>query len=114
MGRSAAAFASIASEGEKPKKKWLKPKFVDNLGSLVTLLESVDTWEVETLETTVKAWMEENELAFKHWAPAARVSLSGRAATPGMFDVMAVLGRDISLARLRAGAKIAAEAGETA
>jgi len=98
----------------KPKKKWLKPKFVDNLGSLVTLLESVDTWEVETLETTVKAWMEENELAFKHWAPAARVSLSGRAATPGMFDVMAVLGRDISLARLRAGAKIAAEAGETA
>ncbi len=96
---------------DKPKKKWLKPKFVPHLESLIALLEGVDSFDADTLESEIGKWMEDNDLAFKHWAPAARVSLSGRAATPGMFAVMSVLGKDVTLARLRAGAKLAAEAG---
>jgi len=42
------------------------------------------------------------------------VSLSGRGSTPGLFEVMEVLGRDVSLARLRSGAERAAKAAPAA
>jgi glutamyl-tRNA synthetase len=40
----------------------------------------------------------------KDVAQPARVALTGRTASPGLFDVIAVLGRDRALARLRAAA----------
>ncbi len=96
---------------DKPKRKWMKAKFVPNLESLITLLEGAEDFDVEPLKKSVEAWMEEKGLSFKDWAPAARVSLSGRAATPGMFEVMSILGKDVTLSRLRAGVEIAREAG---
>jgi glutamyl-tRNA synthetase len=92
---------------EKAKRKSLTPDSVSHLEALALLLESVESFDVDTLKATVEAWMEAESLAFKQWAPAARVALSGRAATPGMFEVMTVLGKDVTLARLRAGAEIA-------
>ena len=47
--------------------------------------------------------MEANELGFKHYAQAVRVSLSGRSATPGLFEVMEVLGKERCVTRLDAG-----------
>jgi glutamyl-tRNA synthetase len=38
---------------------------------------------------------------------SVRVALTGRGASPGLFEVMEVLGRDVVLARLAAGATIA-------
>jgi glutamyl-tRNA synthetase len=40
----------------------------------------------------------------KDVAQPARVALTGRTASPGLFDVIAVLGRDRALARLRRAA----------
>ena len=44
-------------------------------------------------------------LPMKDVAQPARVALTGRTASPGLFDVIAVLGRSVALARLRAAAK---------
>ena len=46
-------------------------------------------------------------------AQPARVALTGRSASPGLYEVMAVLGRDISLARLLRGARQAGSGGAT-
>lgn len=46
----------------------------------------------------------------KDVAQPARVALSGRAASPALHDVMAVLGQPCALARLRRGAALAREA----
>jgi glutamyl-tRNA synthetase len=43
----------------------------------------------------------------KDVAQPARVALTGRSASPGLFDVMAALGRDRVLGRLGAGAEAA-------
>jgi glutamyl-tRNA synthetase len=43
----------------------------------------------------------------KDFAQAARVALSGRSASPPLFDVMAVLGRERTLERLARAAALA-------
>jgi glutamyl-tRNA synthetase len=50
----------------------------------------------------VKQWAESKGLELKEIAQPARVALTGRSASPGLFEVMEVLGRETSLRRLRA------------
>jgi glutamyl-tRNA synthetase len=40
-------------------------------------------------------------------AQPARVALTGRSASPGLFEVMALIGREATVARLRRGAELA-------
>ena len=46
-------------------------------------------------------------MKMKDVAQPARVALTGRSASPGLFEVMSVLGRERSVARLEAAAEIA-------
>jgi glutamyl-tRNA synthetase len=55
----------------------------------------------------VNAWLAEKGLAIKDVAQPARVALTGRTASPGLFQVLFVLGRDASLLRLERGAAAA-------
>jgi glutamyl-tRNA synthetase len=92
---------------EKGKKKFLVPDAAEKLRSLASLCADTVPFDVPTLEKAVGAWMEERGYAFKDYAQAARVALTGRTASPGLYEVMAVLGRDTTVARLRRGAEIA-------
>jgi len=47
--------------------------------------------------------VEEEAIKMGQLAQPVRVALTGRTASPGLFEVMEVLGRDRTLARLRAG-----------
>ncbi len=40
-------------------------------------------------------------------AQPARVAMTGRTASPGLYETMALLGRDATLARLKRGADVA-------
>jgi len=71
------------------------------LSGLVPLLSALDEWSVETTEAIVRAYAEEKGLKLGKVAQPLRAALTGRATSPGVFDVLAVLGRDESLARLR-------------
>ena len=48
----------------------------------------------------VKAWLEGAGIKMKDVAQPIRVALTGRKASPGLFDVMVVLGRETTLTRL--------------
>ena len=50
-------------------------------------------------------------LEIKNVAQPARVALTGKSASPGLFEMMAVLGREVTVFRLRKGAEIARGAG---
>jgi len=50
------------------------------------------------------AWLAARGLEIKVVAQPARVALTGRTATPGLYEVMAVLGREVTVARLRRAA----------
>ncbi|MGB5191746.1 MAG: glutamate--tRNA ligase [Polyangiales bacterium] len=95
---------------EKGKRKFLVPGNAENLLRLAQVVEGVHPFDVETLESAVKAWMEENELPMKNVAQPARVAMTGRTKSPGLFEVMAVLGKEKTVERLRAAAEIASSA----
>jgi glutamyl-tRNA synthetase len=87
----------------KAKQKFLGPDKQALLSELASVVEKLEAFEAPQLEAAVKTWLEQKAgLELKDVAQPARVALTGRSASPGLFDVMAVLGRERSLLRLRA------------
>ena len=95
---------------EKGKRKFLIPDNAARLRRLAEIVESVASFEAATLEETVKQWLAEQDIAMKEVAQPARVAMTGRTRSPGLFEVMELLGKPTTLERLRQGADIA-EAG---
>ncbi len=70
------------------------------IGRLRATLEGVAPWSVETTEAAMRAFAEANNLKLGAVAQPLRVALTGKTTSPGIFEVLAVLGRDECLARL--------------
>ena len=70
------------------------------LGALHAALDAVHHWDTEALEDAVRRVAEERGLKLGQAAQPLRVALTGRRTSPGIFDVLALLGRDESLARI--------------
>jgi glutamyl-tRNA synthetase len=92
---------------EKARQKFLTPESAPRLEALAETLKTVEPFFAEALEARAKHWAEQQGLSMKDFAQAARVALSGRSASPPLFDVMAVLGRERAIARLQRGAELA-------
>ncbi len=73
------------------------------LEALVRRLEAVSDWNHQGIEEAFVAVMEETGLKLGKFGPAVRVALSGGTASPGIYEVLEVLGRSESLRRLRRG-----------
>jgi glutamyl-tRNA synthetase len=84
--------------------KFLVPENVVLLGDVATALSGVEPWTAQAIEHRFQAWLAERGLAIKDVAQPARVALTGKTASPGLFDVMDVLGKEQTLARLRSPA----------
>lgn len=70
------------------------------LKSLTLQLQTAN-WTKADLEPMLNAAAAENDIGFGKLAAPLRAALAGRTATPSVFDMMLVLGRDEVLARLR-------------
>ncbi|HEX4446812.1 MAG TPA: glutamate--tRNA ligase [Polyangiaceae bacterium] len=84
--------------------KFLVPASAAILRAMADAIAAVETWTAPALEAAVNAWLPGTGLPMKDVAQPARVALTGRTASPGLFDVIAVLGRERALQRLRAAA----------
>ena len=71
-------------------------------------LESLEPWDAATLEVALKALCERLEAKPKTVYLPIRVAVTGSRISPGLYESLGLLGRDVSLARLRRGAEIAA------
>jgi glutamyl-tRNA synthetase len=71
------------------------------LGEVIPALEAVEPWSTEATEQAVRAFAEQKGAKLGAVAQPLRAALTGRATSPGIFNVLAVLGRSESLARLR-------------
>ena len=70
------------------------------LAALHGALDAVAAWDTETLETTVRQVAERRGVKLGQAAQPLRAALTGRKTSPGIFDVLVLLGRDESLARM--------------
>ena len=86
----------------------LDPAGRELLGDLAGVLEAVPDWSKLACEAAVRAFAEQRGVKLGKVAQPMRAALTGRTASPGIFDVLAILGPDESLGRLRDQARIPA------
>lgn len=92
---------------EKAQKKFLVKDAAARLRGFRDALAGAAEWTEAALEAAANAHLEAAGLQIKDVAQPARVALTGRTASPGLYQVLFVLGRDASLARLSRGAELA-------
>jgi glutamyl-tRNA synthetase len=71
------------------------------IGRLHQALETVADWSGPATEAALRAFAEANNLKLGAVAQPLRAALTGRTTSPGIFEVLAVLGREESLGRLK-------------
>lgn len=81
---------AILADGGRDALKGLLPEF-----------EKLADWNTAAIEAVVRAYAEANDLKLGKAAQPLRAALTGRSVSPGVFEVMEVLGREEALGRLR-------------
>ena len=70
------------------------------LSGILPVLAQVENWLAQDIEAAVKTHAEAQGLKLGKVAQPLRAALTGTSTSPGIFDVLEVLGREESLARL--------------
>ena len=70
------------------------------LRGLAAALAEVDPWTAATTEAAIRSFAESRALKLGAVAQPLRAALTGRTTSPGIFDVLAVLGKPECLARI--------------
>jgi glutamyl-tRNA synthetase len=81
---------------------FLTPAAAPALGALVAELERLADWQCDTIREAFERVRGAHGLALGKLAQPVRVAVTGTTASPGIFEVLELLGRRRSLARLRA------------
>jgi glutamyl-tRNA synthetase len=101
LDSAAFLFAKRPLAVDEQAKKLLDDAGRETLAALLARLERVEPWTPEALEVCVRGFAEETGRKLGKVAQPLRAALTGKSASPGIFDVLEVLGREESLARIR-------------
>ena len=93
------ALISRPVEADEKAAKALGAEARETVGELTPHLRNA-SWSRDELEATASRLAEEKGVGLGKIAAPLRAALAGRTATPSVFDMMTVLGRDETLARL--------------
>ncbi len=85
---------------DEKAKALLGPDARAIIAELLPDLSKVEPWTAPTLEEAVRGFIQRKEIKLGAVAQPLRVALTGRPTSPGIFEVLEVLGREESLARL--------------
>ncbi len=81
-----------------------EPRLAEWLPELARRFEGVEPWEHDPLEAALRGYAEELGIKAGVLINAARTAVTGTAVGPGLFDVLACLGRERVASRLRSAA----------
>ena len=89
---------------EKAWRKFMKPENRAGLEKAAARLAAIadGDWGVEAIEAELTALLEETGIKPKDLYQPIRVSITGTSVSPGIFESVAVLGRDVTLSRIEA------------
>ncbi|GJL77516.1 MAG: glutamate--tRNA ligase [Nitrospinaceae bacterium] len=86
---------------EKARAKFLTPEARPNLQLLVSRLSILNDFSESTLEATFKEIVEQEGIKLGKLAQPVRIALTGKKESPGIYEVLSLLGRDTTLSRLK-------------
>ena len=94
-------FQESVTMDQEAAKKFLTAAVQPAFTMLVAALERMSSFEHDALEQEFKSVLAGTGLSMSKLAQPVRVALTGGTVSPGIFDVMLILGRDRTLARLK-------------
>jgi glutamyl-tRNA synthetase len=103
-------FERPTSYEEKAQAKLFTGAGAERLGVLAERLAAVEPFTAAEIEALYRRLVEELGLKLVDLAQLTRLAVTGRTASPPIFDVLALLGRAEVLERLRAARAVAARA----
>ncbi|MBF0622938.1 MAG: glutamate--tRNA ligase, partial [Magnetococcales bacterium] len=81
-------------------KKFIKPPVIPAFKALKEALDAQQDWSDAALETTFKAILADSGLGMGKLAQPVRIALTGGPISPGIYEVLRLLGRDKALPRM--------------
>jgi glutamyl-tRNA synthetase len=104
-------FTDVTSYDEAAQKKlWASPDTAAHLTALADALVTLEPFDVASIETTVRGLAETLAVKAPALMQATRLAVSGSSASPGLFEMLALLGRPAVVDRLRRAAAFIVEA----
>jgi glutamyl-tRNA synthetase len=107
-------FERPASYEDKARAKLFTPVGGERLGGLIERLAALEPFTAAAIEALYRGLADSLGLKLVDLARLTRLAVTGRTASPPLFDVLALLGRDEVLARLRAARAVSAAPGPPA
>jgi glutamyl-tRNA synthetase len=95
-------YNDITEYEEKGAKKFLTKSALPPMEQLITRISATTPFNQENLEAAFLAVMEATDLKLGKIAQPVRIALTGTTVSPGIFEIILVLGKDRTLARLEA------------
>jgi glutamyl-tRNA synthetase len=93
-------FASRPIEPDEAAAALLTPEARSSLAAAHRALAALAEWDAASVEAAIREVAEAEGLKLGKLAQPLRAALTGRTTSPGIFDVLALLGKDESLARI--------------
>ena len=99
-------FSDAPQYDPEAVKKHLKPELRSAFEEWRHVLASAEPFEPAALEATLRAFAERKGVKPAALIHATRVAVTGRAASPGLFEVIALVGRDRTIGRMDDAARL--------
>lgn len=96
-------FAAPTSFDQKTVSKKWKENAPELMAEWMTVMESISTFDAETIETEFKSFVESKELGLGRVLPLFRLLLTGKGMGPSMFEISAFLGKNTCIERMKNG-----------
>jgi len=93
-------FQTPTDLDEKAVKKAWKDDSPELMTQVVSVIESVEDFTVENLQTELKGWIIKNDIGFGKVMMPLRLALVGALQGPDVFDIMYLIGKDETKRRI--------------
>lgn len=98
---------------EDAVKKHMKAESITPINALMDKLEKLDDFSESNIDKAFHEMLEETGLKFGKAGPPVRIALTGKTASPGIFEIIAILGKSRTISRLKKAAAFIQEMGQT-
>lgn len=93
-------FEAPVSYDEKASKKAFKEGTNDIMTKVISIINTIEDFSVETLQTEIKGWITTNNIGFGQVMMPLRLALVGALQGPDVFDIMFMIGKEESVKRI--------------
>ena len=93
-------FEEPTAYDEKAAKNW-KEETPQLMKNLIEVLNEIDDFTSNTIETIVKEWMTRNEIGMGKIMQPFRLSLVGALKGPHLFDIVEIIGKEETIKRIK-------------